>query len=64
MVGFGVYCALAMILINVFKEIFKENMDGLQMILPRFSVAENLGVVLAGPGDATAFLVCRTLRLG
>ena len=53
-----------MILINVFKEIFKENMDGLQMIFPRFFVAENLRVVLAGPGDATAFLVCRTLRLG
>ena len=38
-------------------------MDGLQMTLPRFFVAEDLGVVLAGPRDATAFLVCRTPRL-
>ena len=40
-----------------------ENND-LQIILPRFSVAENLRVVLAGPMDATTFLVCRILRLG
>ena len=39
-------------------------MNGLKMILPRFFVAKNLGIVLAGPGDATAFLVCHTLRLG
>ena len=38
-------------------------MISLQMILLRFSVAENLEVVLTGLGDATAFLVCRTLRL-
>ena len=52
-----------MILINVFKEIFEENMDGLQMILPRFFVAENLGIVLTGPRDATTFVMCRTLLL-
>ena len=46
------------------KRFLRKNMNDLQMILPRFSVAENLGVVLAEPGNATAFLVCRTLRLG
>ena len=39
-------------------------MNGLQMVLPRFSVAEKLGVVLARLENATAFLVCHTLRLG
>ena len=31
--------------------------------LSRFFRGRNLGAVLAGPGNASAFLVCRTLRL-
>ena len=45
------------------RDFLGENMNGLQIVLPKFSVAENLGVVLAGLGDATVFLVCLTLRL-
>ena len=45
------------------RDFLRKNMDCLQTILPRFFRGRNLGVVLAGPRDATVFLVHRILHL-
>ena len=51
-------------LINVFKEIFEGKHGLFANDFAEVFCGQNVGVVLAGPGDATTFLVCRTPRLG
>ena len=53
-----------MILINIFKEVFEEKHGLFANDFAEVFRGRNLGVVLAGHGDVTAFLVCRTPRLG